>query len=57
MNNLATIREWTKDKTKEETSKLEYRRSLVRKVMINIGVTKRKAWEYVILVLGEELPK
>ena len=53
MNNLATIREWIKDKTKEELKDLEYRRALVRKTMINIGVTKRKAWEYITLVLGD----
>jgi len=54
LNNLAAIREWIKDKSKEELKSLEYRRSLVRKTMINIGVTKRKAWEYIILVLGDE---
>jgi len=54
MTNLAMIREWIKDKTKEELKSLEYRRSLVRKCMINIGVTKRKAWEYITLVLGDQ---
>lgn len=54
MTNLAAIREWVKDRTKEEQADLVFRRALVRKVMINIGVTKRKAWEYVELVLGEE---
>jgi len=54
MNNLAIIREWIKDKTKEELKSLKYRRSLVRKCMVNIGVTKRKAWEYITLVLGDE---
>ena len=53
MNNLAAIREWIKDKTKEEMKDLEFRRALVRKAMINIGVTKRKAWEYITLVLGD----
>jgi len=53
MNNLATIREWIKEKTKEELASPEYRESLLRKVMINIGVTKRKAWEYINLVLGD----
>jgi len=53
MNNLATIREWIKDKTPEELKDLKFRRSLVRKCMINIGVTKRKAWEYITLVLGD----
>jgi len=54
LNNLAAIREWIKDKTKEELKDLEFRRALVRKCMINIGVTKRKAWEYITLVLGDE---
>ena len=53
MNNLATIREWIEGKSKEDLKDLEYRRALVRKAMINIGVTKRKAWEYITLVLGE----
>jgi len=60
MTNLATIREWIKDKTKEERQKmkpeefLKYKRALVRKTMINIGVTKRKAWEYITLILGDQ---
>ena len=53
MNNLAMIREWIEGKSKEDLKDLEYRRALVRKAMINIGVTKRKAWEYITLVLGD----
>jgi len=54
MNNLATIREWIEGRPKDELKSLEYRRSLVRKCMINLGVTKRKAWEYITLVLGDQ---
>ncbi len=53
LNNIALVRDWVSDKTKEELTPI-YRKALLRKIMINVGVTKTKAQEYIDLVLGEE---
>ena len=55
-NNLASIREWVRDPEylKQLNDDPKVRKGLLRKVMINMGVTKKKALEYIDLVLGEE---
>ena len=49
--NIAAVREWVGDR--KEFNK-EGRTALLRKVMLNIGGTRLKALEYLILVLGED---
>jgi len=53
LNNLASVREWVHDRKREELDK-KGMRALLRKTMIHLGCTRRKALEYIDLILGEE---
>ncbi len=56
LNNIAAVKEWCKGRDKIEYDVLEdkeFRKALLRKIMINLGVTKPKGQEYINLVLGD----
>jgi len=53
LSNIASIKEWIKGKVAEDFTP-QYRKALLRKVQINMGVTREKGREYIALVLGDE---
>ena len=53
LSNIASIKEWINGKVAEDFTP-QYRKALLRKVQINMGVTREKGREYIALVLGDE---
>lgn len=51
--NIAAVRDWVSGRSEDEYTP-EFRKALLRKTMINLGVTRMKAREYIMLVLGDE---
>ena len=55
LNNIRAIREWIDGKTDKELKEIAYQKALLRKIQLQLGVTKRKAMEYLELVLDDTL--
>jgi len=55
LDNIRSVKVWIEGRSPEELRSKTYQKAILRKIQLQLGVTRRKALEYMRLAFSEEI--